>query len=230
MALLSKKDAEEVRKIFQSLSSDVQVKVFTQKLQCPTCGDTEAIMKELEDLSDRLKVSYYNSQTDRQEAKGNGILLAPAITVSDGGHSRVKFYGTPSGYEFSSLLTTIVDQGGSDEPLSTDTQDFLADLDTKLEIKVFVTPTCPHCPSAAVLASRMARFSPAVTSTVIEANEFSDLSLKYSVQGVPRTVINDIFYVEGSLSESMLVKALRKALEKTPETPVNLLNYLEDDE
>lgn len=224
--MLSDNDSQEVRKIFGALVRDVHVKVYTQKLECQTCRDTEVILKELDELSERLKVSFLNPQTDREEAEKDGIDRVPALIISDGTHSRVKFFGIPSGYEFSSLLTTIVDTGGPEEPLTEDTLQFLKNLDTDLEMKVFVTPACPHCPSAAVLASRMARCSGKVRSEVIEANEFQELSMKFKVQGVPRTVVNGIFYAEGSLSETMMVNALQKGLADIPSVETNLLDYL----
>ncbi len=228
MAILSDSDAQEVTKIFGALVRDVHVKVYTQKLECPSCGDTETILKELDELSEKLKVSFLNPQTDMEDAEKDGIERVPAIIVSDGTHSRVKFYGTPSGYEFSSLLTTIIDTGGSEEPLTEGTIQFLGDLDTDLHMQVFVTPTCPHCPSAAVLASRMSRYSSRVRSEVIEANEFPELSGKFKVQGVPRTIVNGIFYAEGSLSETMMTDALRKGLEDAPSEETNLLDYLQN--
>ncbi|MCD4777040.1 MAG: thioredoxin family protein [Candidatus Aegiribacteria sp.] len=229
MALLSDNDAGEVRKIFGALVSDVHVRVYTQKLECPTCQDTENILKELDELSEKLKISFLNSLDNREEAEKDGVDKAPAIIVSDGTNSRVKFYGTPSGYEFSSLLTTIIDTGGSEEPLTEDTMQFLKELEDDLNMQVFVTPTCPHCPSAAVLASRMARYSDKVKSEVIEANEFPELSTKFRVQGVPRTVINGKFYAEGSLPESMMIQALKKGLEADPSEETNLMDYLQND-
>ncbi|NOQ22863.1 MAG: glutaredoxin [Candidatus Aegiribacteria sp.] len=226
--MLSDNDAQEVRKVFGALVRDVRIKVYTQELECPTCRDTEIILKELDGLSERLKVSFLNLQTDRDEAEKDGVDRAPAIIVSDGTHSRVKFYGTPSGYEFSSLLTTIVDTGGSEEPLIEGTVQFLNDLDKNLDMQVFVTPACPHCPPAAVLASRMARYSSFVRSEVIEANEFPELSRKFKVQGVPRTIVNGIFFAEGSLSETMMTNALRKGLADDPSDETNLLDYLQN--
>ncbi|MEN8208295.1 MAG: thioredoxin family protein [Candidatus Fermentibacteria bacterium] len=228
MAILSDSDAAEVTKIFGALVSDVHIKVYTQKLECPTCTDTETILRELAGLSEKLKVSFLNPQTDLEEAEKDGIDRVPAITVSDGTHSRVKFYGAPSGYEFSSLLTTIIDTGGSEEPLTEGTIQFLEDLDTDVLMQVFVTPTCPHCPSAAVLASRMARYSTRVRSEVIEANEFAELSMKFNVQGVPRTVVNSTFFAEGSLPETMMTDALKKGLADNPSEVINLMDYLQD--
>ena len=229
MAILSDSDAAEVTKIFGVLVRDVHVKVYTQKLECPTCSDTETILRELDELSDKLKVSFLNPQTDSEDARKDGVERVPALIVTDGTHSRVKFYGTPSGYEFSSLLTTIIDAGGPEEPLTEGTIQFLSDLDTDIQMLVFVTPTCPHCPGAAVLASRMARYSSRVRSEVIEANEFPELSRKFRVQGVPRTIVNGIFYVEGSISETMMTDALKKGLEDDPSEEINLLDYLRNE-
>jgi len=230
MALLSESDASEVKKIFGGLKSDVHVKLYTQKLECPSCSDAEAILKELDRLSDKLRIEFLNTRTDSDSAKKDGVDSAPEILVSDGSHSRVKFKGTPSGYEFSSLLTTILDAGSGEEPLTPETREFLDGLQEDLNIQVFVTPTCPHCPGAAVLATRMARYSPRATATVIEANEFPQLSMKYGVQGVPRTVINEDYFAEGALPENMVVKALTQAMEDATEGRVNLMNYLKADQ
>lgn len=229
MSLLSDDDTREVSKIFGALDRDVYIKAYTQKLECSTCQDTEIILKELGGLSEKLQVSFLNTQINREEAEKDGIDRAPAIIVSDGTHSRVKFYGAPTGYEFSSLLTTIIDAGGTEEPLMEETTQFLKDLNEDLYMQVFVTPACPHCPSAAVLASRMARYSDRVKSEVIEANEFPELSRKFRVRGVPRTVINGRFYAEGSLSESMMIKTLKKGLEANPAVETNLMDYLQKD-
>jgi glutaredoxin-like protein len=227
MAMLSDNDANEVRKIFGALVRDVHVKVYTRKLECPTCQDTETILKELDQLSDRLIVTFLNPETDREEAEMDGVDVAPVIVVSDGSHSRIKFMGTPSGYEFSSLLTVIVDAGGEEEPLAAESVEFLDGLEEDLKVQVFVTPTCPHCPSAAVLACRMARYSDKVAAEVIEANEFGELSRRFRVQGVPRTVINGKFFAEGALPESMVVSALKAGLEEAPSGEKNLMEYIQ---
>jgi len=230
MALLSESDAREVTRMFGTLTGGVHVNVYTQKLQSPSCTDTETILKELASLSDRIEVEFLNPLTDPDRAAADGVDRVPAIVISDGTHSRVRFFGTPSGYEFSSLLTCLVDAGTGEPVLMEDTLGFLEELGTDLDVNVFVTPTCPHCPSAAVLASRMAATSEKVISSVIEANEFQELSMKYGVQGVPRTVINERFFAEGSLPETMLVSALAKALETAPpEGQVNLMDYLAKD-
>jgi predicted DsbA family dithiol-disulfide isomerase len=58
----------------------------------------------------------------------------------------------------------------------------------------------------------MAYESPMVTAEAFEAIEFPFLSQKYAVQGVPRTVINDSFPIEGAAPEAMVVDAIKKAI------------------
>jgi predicted DsbA family dithiol-disulfide isomerase len=47
---------------------------------------------------------------------------------------------------------------------------------------------------------------------MVEVIEFPHLAQKYSVMGVPRTVINETIHVEGAVPEAMLVPEMMKAL------------------
>jgi predicted DsbA family dithiol-disulfide isomerase len=50
---------------------------------------------------------------------------------------------------------------------------------------------------------------------MVEANEFPQLSNKYQVYGVPRTVIEDVIHVEGAVPEAHLLGELLKVLDQT---------------
>jgi hypothetical protein len=54
---------------------------------------------------------------------------------------RVRFFGMPSGYEFSSLIDDVVDVSRGRTRLSEATREALAALATPLHFQVFVTPT-----------------------------------------------------------------------------------------
>ncbi len=218
--MLSEKDQKQIEEIFGTLERRVKLRVYVQKLECDTCSDTEQILQELAELSDLVDLEVLNPQVDTERAEADGVEMVPAIVVSDGTHSRARFYGTPSGYEFSSLLTAIVDMGMENPPLEDATVEFLEGLEEDLDIKVFVTPSCPYCPRAAVLGLRLAMASPRVTTQVVEANEYPDFSRRHSVQGVPRTVINERLYAEGALPEGPFVSALSLGLGQEGETDI----------
>jgi predicted DsbA family dithiol-disulfide isomerase len=58
------------------------------------------------------------------------------------------------------------------------------------------------------LANRMALASPLVSARTIEANEFPELSRRFGVQGVPRTVVNEDGAFVGALPEAEFVEAV----------------------
>jgi hypothetical protein len=58
----------------------------------------------------------------------------------------------------------------------------------------------------------MAMENPLIVADVIEANEFEDLSVRYGVRSVPKTVINDRVEFVGALPEAKAVEALMRAI------------------
>ena len=53
----------------------------------------------------------------------------------------------------------------------------------------------------------MAAANPNITADAIEATEFMDLSRKYRVTGVPKTIVNETIEIMGGLPEKMFVRA-----------------------
>jgi glutaredoxin-like protein len=179
------------------------------------CRETRQILEELAELSPLVSIEVYDFERDEVLAAQYGVDKIPATLVQRAGLDGaadtdygIRFYGIPSGYEFVSLLEAIKLVGGGQLSLSQATLDKLARLDQPLHLQVFVTPTCPYCPRAVVLAHQLAFASAQVTADMVEATEFPHLSNKYSVMGVPRTVINETTFVEGAAPEAMLMARL----------------------
>ncbi len=124
----------------------------------------------------------------------------------------VRFYGIPSGYEFTSLLQAIDAVATGKPELSEKTMEALAKVTEPIHMQVFVTPTCPYCPQAVMLAHQIAVASPMVRADMVEAMEFPHLATKYQVMGVPRTVINETVHIEGAAPEPMVLDRLWEAL------------------
>ncbi len=53
-----------------------------------------------------------------------------------------------------------------------------------------------------------------ITADAVEISEFPHLAQKYKVMGVPKTVINESYSIEGSGPEPMLMAKIREATEK----------------
>jgi glutaredoxin len=81
-------------------------------------------------------------------------------------------------------------------------------------MQVFVTPTCPYCPQAVVLAHQFAMESDLVSAEMVEATEFPALSKRFNVSGVPQTTINEgKGTLIGAAPEEKLVNEIQNALE-----------------
>jgi hypothetical protein len=53
----------------------------------------------------------------------------------------------------------------------------------------------------------MAAANPLITSAAIDAIEFMDLSRRYHVSGVPKTIVNETVEILGALPEEAFVRA-----------------------
>jgi glutaredoxin-like protein len=193
MGFLSEKDRTAVQTKLRRLSRPVKLLVFTQEMECGFCKDTRELVEEVAALSDLISVEVKDFVKDEEAARGMGIDKIPAIAVLGEGDRDygIRFFGIPSGYEFISLLESLELASRGDSGLAPQTREKLRNLKKPLSLQVFVTPTCPYCPRAVVLAFRLAVESPQITAAMVEASEFSFLANRYNVSGVPHTVIGD---------------------------------------
>lgn len=212
MPLLNDEIRQEVSKILANLPGPVRLVMFTQEFECEYCTETRQLVEEIAELSDRITAEIYDFQADRAKAEELGIDKIPAIAIIGAQDYGVRFYGIPSGYEFTSFLHAIQSVAAGKPELSDATLRVLAGVQKPVHIQVFVTPMCPYCPQAVMLAHQMAIASPMVRADMVEAMEFPHLAMKYEVMGVPRTVINETVHIEGAAPESMVVAKLQEAL------------------
>jgi hypothetical protein len=62
------------------------------------------------------------------------------------------------------------------------------------------------------LAHKMAIENDLVRADMVEAIEFPHLAVKYHVHGVPKTVVNETFFIEGAMPEVPFVQQIVKAV------------------
>ncbi len=213
MALLNEEITGQVKEQLSELSSPVRIVVFTQDFECQFCAETRQLVEEVAALSDHVTAEVQDFVADQAEAEALGIDKIPAIAVIGAEDYGVRFYGIPSGYEFTSFLHAIQAVSNGKTELSAEGLQALDELSDPVHIQVFVTPTCPYCPPAVMLGHQMAIASPMVRADMVEATEFPQLSSKYEVMGVPRTVINEAVHIEGAAPEPMVLEKLQEALQ-----------------
>jgi glutaredoxin-like protein len=223
MPLISDKDAEYLRTEFESsLVNPVKLVMFTQTVECQFCAETRQIVEEIAALSDKISAEILNFVTDKAQAEMYGVDKIPAIAVlrvEEEGETDygIRFYGIPSGYEFTSVIEDIVDVSKGESGLQPKSKEAIAGLTEPVHLQVFVTPTCPYCPQAVRLAHKFAMESDLITADMVESIEFPHLANKYGVYGVPRTIINETIHQEGAAPEPMMLAKLLEAVGQAPE-------------
>jgi len=89
----------------------------------------------------------------------------------------------------------------------------LAGIDEPVEITVFVTPTCPHCPRAVQTAHSLAIENEHVEANSVESQEFMELSQEFGVRGVPQINVNGTDgEFTGALPPHQFVQQVKQAL------------------
>ncbi len=212
MPLIGQKDADHLRNEFaEKLVNPVRLVTFTQEFECQYCRETSQLVQEIAELSAKIEAEVYNFVTDKEKAEAYNVDKIPAIAVVGEKDYGVRYFGIPSGYEFTSLVEDILTVSTGDSGLSAPTREAIAQLDKPVHIQVFVTPTCPYCTRAVRLAHQMAVESDLIRADMVEAIEFPHLANKYSVFGVPRSVLNETVHVEGAVPEPMFLQKLLEA-------------------
>jgi len=211
MALLSEPDRQTVRTHLEDIRHQVKLLFFTQTIGGPESAlIARQVLDEVVSLNDRISLEEVNFILDKDRAAQYGITHIPAVVMlRDDADTRMRFLGAPAGYEFMSLVEAVALAGGDDSGLSEASRKLIAEhVSAPLDIQVFVTPTCPHCPRAVTLAHRMAIEHPLVRATCVEATEFMDLTRQYHVTGVPKTIVNGTIEILGAVPEDTFVNTV----------------------
>ena len=98
-------------------------------------------------LSGKIAIEDVNFTLEKEKAAQYGIDRVPAmalLNVDAAGEthdSRIRFLGTPGGYEFVSLVQAVLLVGGHDSQLTPENRARVEAVSTPTVIQVFSTPT-----------------------------------------------------------------------------------------
>ncbi len=215
MPVLSEKDKTQIKALFeQSLKDDVYIRyVTTDDPSCQFCSLGEELYGEVSSLNDKVKLEVVHLGTE--EAESLGITReAPVTDIGTAeGSLGIRYFGLPSGYEFTAFLEDIVMVSKRESGLSDVSLKILEQVDSPMRILVFVTPTCPYCPRAVRVAHQMAMAKPGlIKGDMVEALEFPQWADEYQVSAVPKNVVLSeegllLREFEGALPEDAFVQA-----------------------
>ncbi len=239
---ISKEDLEELEATLKDMKEPVEVYTFVESA-CRYCTNTVRLIETLSSVSPKVGgSSLIRHKIVKREADAEGffkkynVSRVPTVLMIEG---HIKYTGMPAGEEIRGLIETLIRLSAGDSGLNEHAVRELANLKAPVKIDVIVTPTCPYCPYAALLANMFAfesyrSGSRLVTADIIEAYENPDIADKYGVMSVPTIAVNgEVEFIgvpyEDQLLEKILEHSRREYLKKIKkEEYMRILRELED--
>jgi alkyl hydroperoxide reductase subunit AhpF len=141
MGLIGNEEGQEIRERLNEMVNPVRLIHFTQELNLEYGREAKQLVEELTGFSDKLSAEVYNYLLDTDRVAEYGIDKVPATVIRNGKDYGIRFYGIPAGYEFSTILDTIVAVSKGDSGLKPESREKLAAITEPMHLEVFVTPT-----------------------------------------------------------------------------------------
>ncbi|MFW5795356.1 MAG: protein disulfide oxidoreductase [Bacillota bacterium] len=213
MANLLNEDAtKQIKEVLKEMKKKITIIIFTKTGECNTCKETKQFLQEIKPLNDKITVIEKDLEEDKPLAEKFNVTLAPTMIIldKDEKYQGIKFTGIPAGHEINSFLSAILTMSGKAIEIDEKTKTRIKNIDKPVNIKVFITLSCPHCPGAVATAHALAYLNENVEAVMIESQTFMDLAKEYKVSGVPKIVINDKYEIVGNQPIDAYLKEIEK--------------------
>lgn len=205
---------KQITQILEQMVRPITIKLFIDEKGCQTCQETKQLLTEFKETNTKINLEILDKNQNQKEADKYGITLLPSFVMLNdlGEYKGVKFNGIPAGHEINSFISALIEMSGHPLKVPQVALDRIAKIDKPVNIKVFVTLSCPHCPGAVQNAHRLAMLNPNIKAEMIEANTFPGISQQYNVSGVPKIIINEKYELLGNQPLEAFLNEIEKSL------------------
>ncbi len=211
--------------LFQQLPRSIPIHLFTQVgSNDPFNQAARQLIKAFRNITPKIEFKEYDLNHDL--AKKWDVYRSPTI-LFDPEHYPIRWLGAPMGEEGRTFVEALLLIGTGKSNLGDQALQLLTKIESKRDVKVFVSPTCPYCPQQAVNALNTVIAKPELISLeLIDIQCNPDLAERYSAQSVPQTYANEVLIAQGAQPEELFVLSLEKMEQQTifiPETDAELI-------
>jgi len=171
------------------------------------------MLEEIASLSDQivLRTQTGPASEDAGGMRGDGAapqVLVPSFQVTPAGADMgIRFAGTPTGHEFTSLVLALLHAGGHPPKVPAETARRIEALDKDLDFEVYISLSCHNCPDVVQALNLMAVLNPRVRSTMIDGALFQQQVEARKIMAVPAIYLNGQPFGQGRMTvEEILAK------------------------
>jgi thioredoxin reductase (NADPH) len=214
--------------LFQQLPNNIPLFLFTQPGNNDVFNQAaRGLMKAFREISDKIDFKEYDLSHDL--ASKWDVVRSPTILFHPERYP-IRWLGAPLGEEGRTFLEALLLIGAGNSNLSEQSLGILNRIDSKRDIKLFVSATCPYCPQQAVNALKTVIEKPElITLEIIDIQCNPDLADRYSAQGVPQAYVNEVLVAQGTQPEELFVLSLEKMEQQSVFIPESDAELIEND-
>jgi thioredoxin reductase (NADPH) len=219
---------KQLKAAFDALPFDIPVYLFTRKGE----GDAmDRAARSLAGVFQKLSSRIRLKELDVGDREGNRLKISSSPTFVFGPERySIKYLGVPFGEEGKTLVGALLLLGLGSSGLGEESLKIMKRLDSRREIKVFVSPTCPYCPEQAIHAMKAAMERPDLVSLeIIDIQSNPEIADRYSAFSVPQVYANDILIAQGAQPEELFILSLLKLEPQTVFIPESDAEVVETD-
>ncbi len=213
MTMFNDEIEKQLTEVFGNMVNDVTIALFTQEGECNTCEETRGYMQEVSALNEKIHLKEYDIHKNKDLADSYHVEMVPSIVLLNDKEEYlgIKFNGIPAGHEINSFVPAILEVSGNASEVPENLQKRIESITKPVNIKVFITLSCPHCAGAVQKAHKLALLNKNIEAEMIEAQTFSEISDKFNVSSVPKIVINDQYELIGNQPIEAFLKEIERA-------------------
>lgn len=166
-----------------------------------TSKELEQFAKELEGISDKVKVVYERVETDlpyleiRVRERSNGI----------------RYYSVPGGHEFNSFVLALYNTAGPGQQVEEGLRSRIAALGKEHTVQIMTTLSCTNCPDVVSGTQHIAALSEGISAWMYDLAKFPEYKEQYGIMAVPCMVVDGDETYFGKKSMEELVEILEQA-------------------
>ncbi|MDE7269436.1 MAG: FAD-dependent oxidoreductase, partial [Acetatifactor sp.] len=166
-----------------------------------TSGELEQFVKELEGISDKVKVVYERVEAD-----------LPYLEIRVGERSNgIRYYSVPGGHEFNSFVLALYNTAGPGQPVEEGLRSRITALEKTHTVQIMTTLSCTNCPDVVSGTQHIAALSGGISAWMYDLAKFPEYKEQYGIMAVPCMVVDGEETYFGKKSMEELVEILEQA-------------------
>lgn len=199
----------QLKAVFEKMPHEIPLYMFVEQGQDDDfIRASRQMVRAFRELTD--KITFREFPLDHELAKKWQVTASPTLLIAPETYD-IRWLGAPVGEEGRTFLETLILVGSKQSNFNDQARKVIQKINSRRQIKVFVSPTCPYCPQQAVNTVRAAIEKPKLISLeIIDILANPKIAEQYAAQSVPQTFANEILIGMGAQTEEIFALSLQK--------------------